>query len=79
MTAIAAGVLYLVSHITSVGGLVLYAPILDDPGIVGPGADTCVLWGAFLEGLLALALAYVGVRTLEAASIVTLLTVVTCS
>ncbi|WP_222871947.1 DUF4386 domain-containing protein [Nonomuraea sp. PA05] len=55
--AAAAGTFYLITHATSIAALLLYAPILDDPGyIAGSGADTRVLWGAFLEGILALAI-----------------------
>jgi Domain of unknown function (DUF4386) len=51
-----AGTLYLITHLTSIGGLALYGPVLNDPGYpLGPGADTRVLLGAFLEGVLALA------------------------
>lgn len=100
--AIAAGVLYLITHVTSVGALILYGPVLNDPAYVaGPGADSRVLIGALLEVILAiaivgtavalfpvvkrenesLALGYVGLRTLEAATIivgvVSLLAVVT--
>ncbi|WP_188195250.1 DUF4386 domain-containing protein [Nonomuraea sp. SYSU D8015] len=53
--ATAAGLFYLLTHVTSIGGLVLYDPVLNDPGyLTGPGADARVLWGAFLEGLLTL-------------------------
>lgn len=56
-TAIVAGVLYLVTHVTSIGALVLYNPVLNTPNyIVGSGADTSVLLGAFLEVILALAI-----------------------
>src|SRR6266705_6434212 len=55
--AIAAGVLYLVTHVTAIGGLVLYGPVLNNPDyIVGSGPDTRVLLGAFLEVILALAI-----------------------
>jgi hypothetical protein len=55
-TAIAAGVLYLITHVTSVGAAVLYGSILNNPDyIIGSGADTQVLLGAFFEVLLALA------------------------
>jgi hypothetical protein len=55
-TAIAAGVLYLITHVTSVGASVLYGPILNDPGyVLGSGTDTQVIFGAFLEVILALA------------------------
>ncbi|MEU8517051.1 DUF4386 domain-containing protein [Kitasatospora sp. NPDC048722] len=55
--ATAAGVCYLVTHVTSIGALVLYGPVLHDAGYVtGPGADTRVLLGALLEVVLALAI-----------------------
>ena len=48
------GVLYLITFITSIPALfVFFAPVLDDPRyILGPGADTSVAWGAFLELIL---------------------------
>lgn len=55
-TAIAAGALYLVTHVTSVSSAFLYGPILNNPGyIAGAGQDMQVLLGAFLEVILALA------------------------
>jgi Domain of unknown function (DUF4386) len=100
--ATAAGVLFLVTHVTSVGALILYGPVLNNPDyVVGPGADARVLVGGLLEVILAIAivgtavalfpvvkredegiaLGYVGLRTLEAATIlvgvVSLLAVVT--
>ncbi|GAA3048048.1 DUF4386 domain-containing protein [Streptomyces glomeratus] len=86
-SAAVAGVLFLVTHITSVTALVLYGPALDHPRfITGSGAQAPVILGAFLEVVLALsivgtavtlfpvvkrtseavALGYVGLRTLEA-------------
>ncbi len=54
-TAIAAGLFYLVTHVTSVPAPFLYAPVLSDPGyVVGPGADSRVILGAFLEVICAL-------------------------
>ena len=36
-----AGVLFVITFITSIPALLLYDPVLTDPGyIVGPGADT---------------------------------------
>jgi hypothetical protein len=51
------GVLFLVTYITSIPAFfVFYAPVLNDPGyITGPGPDTSVLVGAFLEVLLIIA------------------------
>ena len=55
--AIAAGVLYLITHVTSVPAAFLYGPVLSNPDyIVGPGPDARVLWGGFLEVLCALAI-----------------------
>jgi len=56
-TAVVAGVLYLVTHVTSIGGLALYGPVLSKSGyIVGSVTDTRMLLGAFLEVILALAI-----------------------
>lgn len=101
-TATAAGVCYLVTHVTSIAGLALYGPVLDGPGfLTGAGSASSVLWGGFCEVLLALAvvgtavtlfpvvkrtneavaMGYVGLRTLEAGiitvGVVSLLAVVT--
>src|SRR5438876_645440 len=55
--AIAAGVCYLITHVTSVGAQILYGPILNNAGyITGSGPDTQVLVGAFFEVILALAI-----------------------
>jgi hypothetical protein len=54
--AIAAGVCFLITHVTSVGAPILYGPVLNDAGfLVGAGPDTGVLLGAFCEIILALA------------------------
>ena len=54
--AIAAGVCYLITHVTSVGAQILYGPILNNAGyITGSGPDAQVLVGAFFEVILALA------------------------
>jgi hypothetical protein len=56
-TAVVAGVFYLVTHVTSVAALALYGPVLNHSDyIIGPGPDTQVLLGAFLEVILALAI-----------------------
>ena len=56
-TAVIAGVLYFVTHVTSIGALALYGPVLDNSGyVIGSGTDTRVLLGAFLEVILALAI-----------------------
>ncbi|GAA3605481.1 hypothetical protein GCM10022419_107890 [Nonomuraea rosea] len=55
-TALIAGVLYLITIVTSIPALALYGPVLNDPNyIVGPGPDTGVLWGGFLEVICVLA------------------------
>jgi hypothetical protein len=55
--AAAAGTLYLITHVTSIVALALYAPVLDDAGyITGAGADTRVLWAAFLEAVCGVAI-----------------------
>jgi len=57
VTARIAGACYLITHVTSVAALVLYAPVLDRPGyVLGSGADTRVLAGGWLEVVLALAI-----------------------
>jgi hypothetical protein len=49
-TALAVGVLFILTFITSIGGVIAYGPVLSDPNyIAGPGADTRVFLGAFLE------------------------------
>ncbi|MGY1651790.1 DUF4386 domain-containing protein [Geodermatophilus sp. SYSU D01119] len=50
------GVFFLVAAVAAVAALALYQPLLGDPGyVLGPGADTQVLWGALLEVVLAAA------------------------
>ncbi len=87
-TAIAAGVLYLLTFVSIPIGF-LYGPVLNDPNyIVGSGPDTAVIFGGILEIIVALAgigtavaLGFVGARVLEAgtifADVVCLLSVVT--
>jgi uncharacterized protein DUF4386 len=55
--ALVAGALYLITFFTSIPAAgIFYAPVLKDPNyIVGPGPDTGVLFGGFLEMILALA------------------------
>lgn len=56
-TAILAGVLLLLTDVTSIAALPLYGSILSDPGyITGAGPDTLVLLGVMLEVILALAI-----------------------
>ncbi len=58
-TALVAGVLYLITFVTSIPTLKLYAPLRDHADFVlGAGSTTGVMWGAFLE--VALALSCVG-------------------
>jgi hypothetical protein len=52
-TALAVGVLFILTFITSIAGVIAYGPVLSDPNyITGAGADTGVFLGAFLELLL---------------------------
>jgi hypothetical protein len=54
--ALIAGVLFVITFVTSIPALLLYDPVLNDPNyIVGAGADTRVFLGAFLELLLIIA------------------------
>jgi hypothetical protein len=53
MTALAVGVLFILTFVTSIAGALAYGPVLSDPNyITGAGADTRVFVGAFLELLL---------------------------
>ncbi|MFF7992300.1 DUF4386 domain-containing protein [Kitasatospora xanthocidica] len=53
----AAGACFLATHVTSIGALVLYGPILKTADYVtGAGPDTRALLGALLEVLLAIAI-----------------------
>ncbi|MFN8597825.1 MAG: DUF4386 domain-containing protein [Anaerolineae bacterium] len=55
--AIATGVLFLITHVTSVGAVPLYGPILNEANyILGSGPDTSVLLGVLFEVILALAI-----------------------
>jgi len=56
-TALVAGALYLITFVTSIPAAgIFYSSVLKDPNyIVGPGPDTGVLIGGFLEMILALA------------------------
>lgn len=53
--ALIAGVLFVITFVTSIPALLLYGPVLDVGYITGGGADTRVLSGAFLELLLIVA------------------------
>jgi Domain of unknown function (DUF4386) len=54
-TALAVGVLFILTFITSIGGVMAYGPVLSDPNyITSAGADTRVFFGAFLELMLIL-------------------------
>jgi hypothetical protein len=53
MTALAVGVLFILTFVTSIAGALAYGPVLSDPAyITGAGADSRVFLGAFLELLL---------------------------
>ena len=56
-TAVVAGIFYLLTEVTAIGGMLSYGPILTDPTFIvsASGNDTGVLIGAFLEVLLAIA------------------------
>src|SRR6266487_3961931 len=56
-TALVAGVFYLITFIAGIPpALILYGPVLNNPDyIVGPGTDTRLLLGGFLEVINALA------------------------
>ena len=55
-TALAAGILYLVTFVTSIPALQLYDGVLNTDGwILGAGGAGGVTWGAFLEVILGLA------------------------
>jgi hypothetical protein len=55
-SGIVVGVLFILAAITAVIGLVLYGPILHDPDYIIEGAtnESQILWGAFLEIILAI-------------------------
>lgn len=60
--ATATGILFLITHVTSITARVLYLPALTNPDyIAGGGSDAQVLLGAFLEVILALAIIGTGV------------------
>lgn len=56
-TAITAGALFIIAAVTSIIGLLLYGPILNDADYVikNSAHETQVLWGAFFEIVLAFA------------------------
>jgi hypothetical protein len=52
-TALLAGVLFLITYVTSIPAkFSFYAPLFEGSYILGPGADTRVLWGALSEVVL---------------------------
>ncbi|MDX6591516.1 MAG: hypothetical protein QOJ13_712 [Gaiellales bacterium] len=55
--SLAAGVLFIITFITSIPALYLFQPVLDDPAgyVAGAGSDNRIFLGAFLELLLILA------------------------
>jgi len=54
--ALIAGVLFVVTFVTAIAGLLLYDPVLNDAGyIAGAGADTRVSLGALCEVILVIA------------------------
>jgi hypothetical protein len=55
-SALATGVLFILTFVTSIPALILYGPVLNDSHyILGAGADTRIYVGAFLEVLLLIA------------------------
>jgi hypothetical protein len=53
--AMAVGILFILTFVTSIGGALAYGPVLSDPNyITGAGSDTRVFLGAFLELMLIL-------------------------
>jgi Domain of unknown function (DUF4386) len=55
-TALIAGVFFVLTFVTAIPAVLLYDPVLNDPGyIVSGGADTRILVGAFLEVMLIIA------------------------
>jgi hypothetical protein len=49
-TALIVGVLFILTMITGIGGVVAYGPVLSDPDyVIGAGPDTRVFLGAFFE------------------------------
>jgi len=70
MAALAVGVLFILTFITSIAGALAYGPVLSDPSyITGAGADTRVFVGAFLE---LIECAFIGIGLLSLLTIVTL-------
>jgi hypothetical protein len=64
-TAIAIGTFFLTTHVTSVGGMLLYGPVLTSTDysahLAGPGASGGALLGALFEVILAIAIVATGV------------------
>ena len=59
-TALAAGALYVITFATAIPARLLYGPVRNDPNyILGPGADTQVLFAGFLDVVLALSLIHI--------------------
>ena len=60
--AVAAGVFFLITEVAAMAGLLLYQPLLSDPGyVLGTGDDTRVLLGGLLELVLVAAIVGTGV------------------
>ncbi|WP_159803228.1 DUF4386 domain-containing protein [Arthrobacter zhaoguopingii] len=61
-TAAAAGVLFLITHVTSIAARLLYVPALGNPEyITGSGPESLVVLAAFLDVLLVVAIVGTGV------------------
>ncbi|MFI6788797.1 DUF4386 domain-containing protein [Nonomuraea sp. NPDC050383] len=60
--ALVAGVFFVLTEITGIAALALYAPVVNAPDyVIGPGADTRVLLGALSEVILVIAVIGTGV------------------
>ncbi|MBT2515433.1 DUF4386 domain-containing protein [Arthrobacter sp. ISL-30] len=60
-TAVATGVFFLITEVTAIAGLALYAPVLNGADyITGSGSDARVFWGAMMEVFLAIAIVATG-------------------
>jgi hypothetical protein len=61
-TAVVAGVLFLITHVTSIAARLLYVPALGNPEyITGSGPESLVVLAAFLDVLLVVAIVGTGV------------------
>ena len=67
------GWLFIVTYVTSISAKIgFYPPLFDGNYVTGPGQDSRVLWGAFLEAILIVA--NIGTATARQAMIATPIT-----